>query len=303
MSAAMRTTPWAMALALAILHATLCCGQSESNFLMYNANVNDCLTGYRYHTLRLTFCDSERPGQQFRWTSNDRILNVNAKRCLGAGSKADGSGLQWYICDETSELQKWVCKNDTLLNLKGTNLFLSQDGENPKLTQDIGAASQWLIHGTTEGLCSQPYQELYTIGGDAYGSPCHFPFKYQGEWYSDCTLTQQYTSEPRLICLTDRDYPNKWGFCPTKSTKDWKENPVTGVFYQVNVNSALTWHQARRSCQQQDSDLLSITEPQEQTYISSDSKCFFLSIISGLYYPLQYSNTTPVFSQYDTVTP
>ncbi|XP_062381617.1 macrophage mannose receptor 1-like [Sardina pilchardus] len=257
----MRTTPWAMA--LAILHVTLCSSQPESNFLMYDKNVNKCLKGYQ--PLKLFYCDSNQLSQKFRWTSNDRILNVHMSKCLGAGSKADGSGLQWYICDETSELQKWVCKNDTLLNLKGTNLFLSQD-ENTilKLTQDIGAASQWLIHGTTEGLCSQPYQELYTIGGTAYGSPCHFPFKYQGKWYSDCTPGD--TSE--LICVTDRDYPNKWGFCPTKSTKDWKKNPVTGVFYQVNENSALTWHQARRSCQQQDSDLLSITEPQEQTYIS-----------------------------------
>ncbi|KAG5285389.1 hypothetical protein AALO_G00002830 [Alosa alosa] len=259
----MRTTPWAMA--LVILHVTLCSSQSENNFLMYDKNVNKCLKGYQ--PLKLFYCDSNQLSQQFRWTSNDRILNVQMSRCLGAGSKSDGSGLQWYICDETSDLQKWECKNGTLLNLKGTNLFLSQD-ENKvlKLTQDIGAASQWLIHGTAEGLCSQPYQELYTIGGNAYGSPCHFPFKYEGNWYSDCNLLQ--------TCLTDRDYPNGWGFCPTKSTKDWKKNPVTGVFYQVNENSALTWHQARRSCQQQDSDLLSITEPQEQTYISGITSGF-----------------------------
>ena len=133
---------------------------TESNFLMYDKNVNKCLKGYQ--PLKLFYCDSNQLSQQFRWTSNDRILNVHLKKCLGAGSTADGSGLEWLICDDTSQLQKWECKNDTLLNLKGTNLFLSQD-ENSilKLTQDIGAASQWLTHGTTEGLCSRPYQGMW----------------------------------------------------------------------------------------------------------------------------------------------
>ncbi|XP_041944958.1 macrophage mannose receptor 1-like isoform X1 [Alosa sapidissima] len=249
---------------------SFCFALLGSNFLIYDKNVNKCLKGYQ--PLKLFYCDSNQLNQQFRWTSNDRILNVQMSRCLGAGSKADGSGLQWYICDETSDLQKWECKNGTLLNLKGTNIFLSQD-ENTvlKLTQDIGAASQWLIHGTAEGLCSQPYQELYTIKGNAFGRPCHFPFRYEGKWYSDC-ITKKSTN--RLWCSTDRDYQQNWGYCPTKSSERWNTNPLTGVLYQVNENSALTWHQARRSCQQQDSDLLSITEPQEQTFISGITGAF-----------------------------
>ncbi|XP_062407758.1 macrophage mannose receptor 1-like [Sardina pilchardus] len=292
--------------ALVFFQVSCCFALLGSNFLIYDKNVNKCLKGYQ--PLKLFYCDSNEPKQKFRWTSNDRILNVQMSKCLGAGSKADGSGLQWYICDETSALQKWVCKNDTLLNLNGTNLFLSQD-ENTilKLTQDIGAASQWLIHGTTEGLCSQPYQELYTFDGNAFGRPCHFPFRFEGKWYSNC-ITKKSTN--RLWCSPERDYQQTWGYCPTKSSEHWKKNPVTGVFYQVNVNSALTWHQARRSCQQQDSDLLSITEPQEQTFISSLTSgfktifwiglnrlntvngCIETSGFSGLYLGPGYTSTT-----------
>ncbi|KAF5895548.1 macrophage mannose receptor 1 isoform X2, partial [Clarias magur] len=46
----------------------------------------------------------------------------------------------------------------------------------------------------------------------------------------------------------------------------WDSDPVTGVFYQRNTESALTWYQAHECCQQQDADLLSITELHEQSF-------------------------------------
>lgn len=49
---------------------------------------------------------------------------------------------------------------------------------------------------------------------------------------------------------------------------DWVTDPVTEVQYQRNTQAALTWHQARKSCQQQGADLLSIVELHEQSYIS-----------------------------------
>ncbi|XP_063075241.1 macrophage mannose receptor 1b isoform X2 [Engraulis encrasicolus] len=258
------------------LHFLTCCfAQLGKNFLMYDKNMNKCLRGYQ--PLKLFHCDSNQLSQQFRWTSEDRIFNVHLKKCLGAGSRADGSGLQWFTCDDKSDLQKWECKNNTKLNLKGTDLFVSQE-ENTvlRLTQDNSTASHWLIHGTEEGLCSRPYQELYTLGGNSFGRPCNFPFQHEGKWYSDCAPRK---STNRTFCLTGGD---RWGFCPTTSTEGWKKNPLTGVYYQVNVNSALTWHQARMSCQQQDSDLLSITEPQEQTFISGITSEFTTVFWIGL---------------------
>ncbi|NXN28865.1 MRC1 protein, partial [Nycticryphes semicollaris] len=37
----------------------------------------------------------------------------------------------------------------------------------------------------------------------------------------------------------------------------WSTDPLTGTYYQINYQSALTWHQARKSCQQQHAELLS----------------------------------------------
>ncbi|EPY75287.1 hypothetical protein CB1_001715007 [Camelus ferus] len=48
----------------------------------------------------------------------------------------------------------------------------------------------------------------------------------------------------------------------------WTKDPLTSISYQINSKSALTWHQARKSCQQQNAELLSITEIHEQTYLT-----------------------------------
>lgn len=53
-----------------------------------------------------------------------------------------------------------------------------------------------------------------------------------------------------------------------EANNGWDSDPVTGVLYQRNTQATLTWHQARKSCQQQDADLLSVVELHEQTYIA-----------------------------------
>ncbi|NWZ37869.1 MRC1 protein, partial [Brachypodius atriceps] len=62
----------------------------------------------------------------------------------------------------------------------------------------------------------------------------------------------------------------------------WTEDVSTGIHYQINSESALTWHQARKSCQQQNAELLSITETQEQAYIGELTKEFGFGFWIGL---------------------
>lgn len=59
-----------------------------------------------------------------------------------------------------------------------------------------------------------------------------------------------------LSCFTDTIHNNLW-----------KTNPVTGTHYQINSESLLTWYQARKSCQQQNAELLSITDVREEMYL------------------------------------
>lgn len=59
--------------------------------------------------------------------------------------------------------------------------------------------------------------EIFTIGGNAFGGPCQFPFKFHEKWYAECTKDGR--SDGQLWCATERDYDKakKWGFCPTQS--------------------------------------------------------------------------------------
>ncbi|XP_074013155.1 macrophage mannose receptor 1-like [Numenius arquata] len=62
----------------------------------------------------------------------------------------------------------------------------------------------------------------------------------------------------------------------------WTEDVSTGIHYQINSESSLTWHQARKSCQQQNAELLSITEIHEQAYIGELTKKFSFAFWIGL---------------------
>lgn len=60
------------------------------------------------------------------------------------------------------------------------------------------------------------FLEIFTIGGNAFGGPCQFPFKFMEKWYAECTKDGR--SDGHLWCATERDYATqrKWGFCPTE---------------------------------------------------------------------------------------
>uniref|UniRef100_A0A8C9W2K6 Mannose receptor C-type 1 n=1 Tax=Scleropages formosus TaxID=113540 RepID=A0A8C9W2K6_SCLFO len=242
-----------------------------SSFLIYNVEHNECVTVRTADAVEAEPCDPSKEEQRFRWVSEKRLLSISHKLCLGAQSVKDWVKVLLFPCDEKSEVQHWECKNDTLFGLQGVELHLNYgnfDEKNIMVYQGSGSFSRWQIYGTQENLCSHGYQEIFTTGGNGFGAPCQFPFKYADEWYAECTVKGR--SDGQLWCATVTDYntDSKWGFCAAKSGRDWDKGPVTGVLYQWNVQAALTWHQARKSCQQQGADLLSIVELHEQTYIS-----------------------------------
>ena len=127
--------------------------------MIYNAHKNRCLGD---NLRELEVCNPQNPRQQFSWTSEDRIFNVEQKKCLGTGSKSEGNKLQWYICDANSDLQKWECQSDSLFGLKNESLYLSVQGGSYLLTlsKDPGDKGKWTIHGTTDSVCSQPYEGI-----------------------------------------------------------------------------------------------------------------------------------------------
>uniref|UniRef100_A0A3Q3K6A6 Fibronectin type-II domain-containing protein n=1 Tax=Monopterus albus TaxID=43700 RepID=A0A3Q3K6A6_MONAL len=55
-----------------------------------------------------------------------------------------------------------------------------------------------------------------SFSGNTFGGPCQFPFKFQGNWYAECTKDGR--ADGQLWCATETDYDKakKWGFCPTQ---------------------------------------------------------------------------------------
>lgn len=97
--------------------------------------------------------------QDIRWATGDRLFVTSTKKCIGAQGKSVGSEVSQYDCDEKSSLQKWECKNGTLLALKGQQLFIEvKADESVMLSRTVGPNNHLTISGTASGACTRTYR-------------------------------------------------------------------------------------------------------------------------------------------------
>ncbi|XP_015279234.1 PREDICTED: macrophage mannose receptor 1-like [Gekko japonicus] len=237
-------------------------------FLINYEKHNLCMQPGKTSVILLSKCNQNNKMQRFKWTSSQQILNMGLKLCLGAS--ADFSQLEFSSCNQTSELQKWACVNDTFPAIRGQNQFLSYGAGLVQLNNAPDVKATWKIDGTKDTLCTKGFEAQFTIEGNSNGAPCVFPFKYKNEWYVECTTIDSENLQPWCGTTADVDKDSLTGYCPIKDDNEhfWIRNHWTGNQYQINSDSALTWLQARKSCQQQNAELLSITELHEQTYLA-----------------------------------
>nr|XP_056713078.1 macrophage mannose receptor 1-like [Euleptes europaea] len=242
----------------------------DDTFLINYEKYNLCMRpkGTASSVIILQKCNKDNKLQNFKWTSDQQILNMGLKLCLGAS--ANFSQLELSSCNQTSELQKWACINDTFPAIKGQNWFLSYASGLVQLNNVSDLKATWKIDGTKDSLCTKGFEAQFTIEGNSYGAPCVFPFKYKNEWYVECTTVNSENLQPWCGTTADVDKDSLTGYCPVKGDNDdfWTRDHSTGNQYQINSEAALTWLQARKSCQQQNAELLSITELHEQGYLA-----------------------------------
>uniref|UniRef100_A0A8C8RNB2 Macrophage mannose receptor 1 n=1 Tax=Pelusios castaneus TaxID=367368 RepID=A0A8C8RNB2_9SAUR len=257
-------------------------------FLIYSEDHKRCVQAHSSSSVRTAICNQDNESQKFRWVSENQLMSVALKLCLGVPSKKDQALVTLYPCTKTSELQQWGCRNETLFSLEGEDLFFhsgNQEEENIIVSKGPSVKSNWKIYGIADDLCSWGYEAIFTLLGNANGAPCVFPFKFESKWYAECTGAGR--TDGWLWCgtTTDFDADQLYGFCPLKSkdtTRFWKTDPSTGFHYQINSQSALTWHQARKSCQQQNAELLSVTQMHEQMYIRGLTESMESALWTGL---------------------
>ncbi|NXX93061.1 MRC1 protein, partial [Centropus bengalensis] len=246
-------------------------------FLIYNEDTKHCLIALSSQAVSTAACNKNTELQKFKWVSDHQVMSMAFAQCLGVPHKQNQAKVYLYPCNTKNYFQKWECRNETLA-IQREDLFLSAGkGKEDNIVLNTGssAMNKWKIYGTMGDLCSQGHEDLFTLLGNANGAPCAFPFQLSGKWYARCTTAGR--SDGLLWCATtpDFDADHLYGFCPTGNNgRFWSRDPLTGTYYQINYQSSLTWHQARKSCQQQNAELLSITEIHEQMYLRDliDSK-------------------------------
>jgi len=95
---------------------------------------------------------------EVRWTTDNRLLVTTTRKCLGVQGKSVGSEVSQYDCDEKNDLQKWECKNETLLALKDQLLYIEFKAEMVVLSKTVGPNNRITISGTSSGACSRTHR-------------------------------------------------------------------------------------------------------------------------------------------------
>ncbi|KAM3927375.1 uncharacterized protein RB166_010099 [Leptodactylus fuscus] len=122
------------------------------SFLLYNEAHNKCAevrsSSPSSNTFELTasMCSSVSNSQLFHWLPGGRLMSSEEGLCVGVDGKLQSQKpLRLYQCD-TDKILSWQCYNDTLLGVKGENLFFNY-GNNQKylvmLYWGTGIWSRW----------------------------------------------------------------------------------------------------------------------------------------------------------------
>ncbi|XP_028662247.1 secretory phospholipase A2 receptor [Erpetoichthys calabaricus] len=228
--------------------------------------LNRCIKASRT-LLTLEKCEQPSKNMLWKWVSRHRLFNIGTSLCLGLNITDTEQPLGLFECDSTLQSLWWRCSGNMLF---GSSRFLV--GRKEKLIVATRLPYHfWKRYLTSgEGPCAHPYEEIHVVQGNAHGSSCVLPFKYNNKWYYECTAEGR--EDGRLWCATTSQYDRdeKWGFCPNPGPDcddSWEKNPDTKVCYQFNLQSILSWNEAHISCQAQGGNLLSITDVTEQIYI------------------------------------
>lgn len=133
----------------------------SGSFLIFNENHNKCIRVESATSITVGQCDPHSKDQQFRWASESRVLSLKLQLCLAATAITDWVKVILFECDESSQLQHWECKNDTLFGLKDKDLHLNWGNRNERnimIYKGSGLWSRWRIYGTKNDLCSKGFQ-------------------------------------------------------------------------------------------------------------------------------------------------
>ncbi|XP_073448057.1 matrix metalloproteinase-9-like isoform X2 [Aquarana catesbeiana] len=165
-----------------------------------NANGQPCVSQFNYKSKWYWGCTTDGSSEGHRWCSTTWNYDMDKKwgYCLQKLTYAVGGNANGQPCVfpfEYKSKRYWGCTGD---GSSGGRLWCAT-------TADYDKDKKW-------GYCTPNL--IYTVGGNANGQVCVFPFMYKSKWYSSCTGDG--TDDGRLWCATTGDYhkDKSWGYCP-----------------------------------------------------------------------------------------
>ncbi|XP_061669890.1 secretory phospholipase A2 receptor [Syngnathoides biaculeatus] len=232
----------------------------------------------------LVLRDCRRPTRRmlWKWVSHHRLFNWGTNTCLGLNMSDPARPLGTFQCDVDLPVLWWRCRGNMLYGASRWKVAVAGN----LVVVKRHSYHEWKRFNTPrEGPCSNPYEDIHTLLGNAHGMPCALPFKYNNKWYSECTTEGREDHFPWCSTTTRYDQAEKWGFCPVHDYSCehfWESNQELRACYQFNLYTILTWSQAMLTCQAQGGNLLSITSLAEHRYITDRMRSVGAMVWIGL---------------------
>lgn len=213
-------------------------------FILESEPLKQCISANRS---KLVLEDCERPTRRmlWKWVSQHRLFNLGTSACLGLNISDSTQPLGMFECDVSLPVLWWRCSGNTLYGASQWRVTVVRG----LVAVKKNIYHQWKRYNTPrEGPCSYPYEgkqpktscvpclhkifltssetwhvlftDIHTLLGNAHGMPCAFPFKYNNQWYSECTTEGR--EDHLLWCSATSRYDKgeRWGFCPVQGKPD-----------------------------------------------------------------------------------
>ena len=129
--------------------------------LLYNRYRKKCLTS-AHPNLLFTDCHLNDCRTKWSWNNQHKLMSaIDSSMCISVDSLSSGEVLTREKC--TSNLsRKWQCRDNDLLSVEGTNMYLSHSSVDEALPSlNYASSSGWLNYFTGKNLCVRDSKGLF----------------------------------------------------------------------------------------------------------------------------------------------